>query len=267
MKYKLVIVDNNPLMYFDMAQQVQTMLGDQAQIVDYKNDLTNSRTVQYIFFGTAYSKVQIPPGSVLTNFDNHEVIFEILTPELLQTCAEVWDYSRKNLHLIQQIYPTLKSKFIDLGYSPLMDFDTGYQESEKDIDILFLGNILPRRKILLKEIQEKGVVLEIHNKKYGKERADLVSRSRICVSIYNNHVTECVSSSRFAPILSNNGFIIAETCSNPSHEEKWSQFVVSVPYTHIVQTAMEYLKLPDIRKEMADKFYDRFKSTPPLLLS
>jgi hypothetical protein len=266
MKYKLVVVDSNPLMYVDMAHQVQTMLGDEAQIINYENNLANSENVRHIFFGTDYPRVKIPPGSVLTNFDNHEVVFQILTPELLRTC-EVWDYSRTNIRLIHQLYPTVDAKFIDLGYSPLLDFDTGYDESEKDIDILFMGNILPRRETLLKEIQDKGVVLEMHYNKYGRERADLVRRSRICISIYNNHVTECVSSSRFAPILSNNGFIIAETCSNSSHEEKWSQFIVSVPYTHIVQTAMEYLKLPDIRKEMADKFYNRFKSTPPLVVS
>lgn len=268
MFYRIIIVDRHRGMYADMAYQIMSMLqnqGDQVELVEEGGVAQpNTDTTRHIFLGTQYRNTQVPGGSIVTNFDNSEVILQILSREIIETC-EVWDYSRDNIAFIEKMFPSAVCRLIELGYSPMLDLGSGYDEEEKDIDILFMGSVLPKREKILSELTRRGAHVVRENFRYGQERADLIKRAKVCISIFNNHVTQCVSSSRFAPILCNNGFIVCEQCSDALHEAKWSQFMISVPYEDLVETALTWLAQPKMCKAVADSSYARFKGVAPIV--
>lgn len=262
MRYKLIIVDNNAWMYTDMASQIITQLSEAGNTADMSTVVSqNSDEVTHIFLGTAYGRSgQVPPGSIVTNFDNDTHLFNILTPAIIQTCT-IWDYSQENLDLIRKNYPQADCHLFEMGYSPLLDHSLTYEESEKDIDVLLLGIETERRSNILNCLREDGYNVMTAYRKIGAERAELLRRTKIAVSIYGQDHTHCISASRFTPILCNNGFIITENCSNKEKNDRWSQYTVSVDYDQVYNTIVEYLGKPEKRKEMADRFYREFRQT------
>jgi hypothetical protein len=268
MQYRLTILDNNYYMYLDMALQLVTMIencGDQAEIITYEDVHDNTVNTQNIFLGTSYSQYIIPTCSIVTNFDNHNILFTILTDHIIKSCI-IWDYSRHNIDLTIERFPEADCHLLELGYSKLIDYDTKYEEEEKDIDVLFLGNVSERRNIILTQLEEKGVNVVREYRKYEQDRANLIKRAKICLSIYSETHLHTISSSRFAPILSNNGFIVTETCTDQYQETKWSEYLVSANYENIVDTTIDYLNRPKDRKISADHYYETFKkNNPPIV--
>lgn len=262
MHYKLIIVDNNTWMYTDMALQIITQLSEAGHTAEMSTIVShNSDDVTHVFLGTAYNRiVQVPPGSIVTNFDNDTHLFNILTPTIIQTCT-IWDYSQENLDLIRQRYPEAVCHLFEMGYSPLLDHHLTYEESQKDIDVLLLGVETERRSKILNRLREDGYNVVAAYRKIGAERVELLRRTKIAVSIYGYDHTHCISASRFTPILCNNGFIVTENCSNKEKNHRWSQYTVSVDYDQVYDTIVEYLGKPEKRREMADKFYQEFKQT------
>lgn len=263
MFFKLIIIDNNPWMYEDMALQVKSMVesyGNSAEIVPYEYGQNNTNT-QYVFFGTNYSRVEVPINSILTNFDDHRIVFKILTDKLLTTCR-VWDYSLENIRQIRQKVPSIDCRLFEMGYSPLLDYNCGYNEKDKEIDVLFIGSINSRRQCITDVLAKNYNVKYVYCKS-GKERADLIKKSRICISIYSSEMRNCISASRFTPILSNNGFIITETCTDKYQNDRWNPFVVDIEYEKLVETIGYYLQNPEKRKQHADRAYQLFKTHLP----
>jgi hypothetical protein len=265
MLYKLVILDNNEWMYLDMAYQFIPMferMGHCAEIVQYENG-KNTSEIRYMFLGTNYRYYTIPTNSIVSNFDSIAHMFEILTEDIIRRC-EIWDYSEKNIRLIKEMYPESICHFVELGYSELLDFGIKNKEDDKDIDVLMLGVETPRRMNILDNLRRRGLNVLVVYRKTGKERADLIGRTKVVISIYGHEDdTEYISSSRFAPVLSNGGFIIAENCSDYVQNTKWSEFMISVGYDEIVGTVHKYIIAPCKRILLREEFYNRFKCNRP----
>jgi hypothetical protein len=265
MLYKLIILDKNEWMYLDMAYQFIPMfegMGDSAEIVQYENG-KNTSEIRYVFLGTNYRYYTIPTNSIVSNFDNHSHLFEILSEDIIRTC-EIWDYSSKNIRLMKEVYPECRCHLVELGYSELLDFGIKNKEDDKDIDVLMLGVETPRRVNILDELRGRGLNVLSVNGKTGEDRADLIGRTKVVISIYGDeNYTECISSSRFAPVLSSGGFIVAENCSDDTQNTKWSEFMICVGYDEIVETVHKYIISSCKRSLLCEEFYNRFKCNVP----
>lgn len=106
--------------------------------------------------------------------------------------------------LIDEIYVSLQprqrflsnhgvpSLFIPVGYHP--NWGKLAETAERDIDVVFLGNISRRRRPLLKElelaVEKAGFKLRIVDRNcYGEERTQLLNRSKILLNL-NSHPWE-----------------------------------------------------------------------------
>jgi hypothetical protein len=263
MFYKVVILDDQYWMYVDMAIQIihyVKLFGNEAELSTYDNG-NNTKKITYIFLGTKYQNFRIPNGSIITNFDDKSVLFNLLTNKIIQECS-IWDYSQENIQLLKEKYPHARTFFLELGYVPELDYNITYDEKIKDIDVLFLGGVVTdRRRYIISNLNKKGIKICIAYTKIGKERSELIARSKICLSFYSKSLTECISSSRLTPLLSNNAFVITEKCSNAYQNDKWSQYTTTVNYDKIVETVEYYLPKESLRKKLADKYYKHFKKT------
>jgi len=262
MHYRLIILDRNAWMYLDMVEQTIYMLdeaGHTAELVGYEPGLENTEVDRHVFFGTWYPTHNIPDGSVVTNFDHHTLVFQILTDDVLRSC-EIWDYSQRNVDLIKKRVPEARCHLMELGYAPRLDFSHAYVESEKNIDVLMLGMATERRVRVLRALSELGINTLIEYSKVGAARADLIRRTRILISIYGGEDRECISSSRLAPVLATRGFVITENCSDQTQNRKWVQYTVSVDYDQLVSTVLEWIGKPAERKMFADTAHERFQT-------
>jgi len=94
------------------------------------------------------------------------------------------------------------------GFDP----ETHYpiQNSVKDIDVLFIGNLLNRRKIWLNEIR-KHCALYIADGVYGVEMVKLVNRSKIILNIHSEDFLD--TETRVFEVLGCKGFLLSEKLS------------------------------------------------------
>ena len=82
--------------------------------------------------------------------------------------------------------------------------------SEKDIDVLFIGNVLNRRKIWLHEIR-KHCALTIADGVYGEEMVKLINRSKIILNIHSEDFLD--TETRVFEVLGCKGFLLSEKLS------------------------------------------------------
>ena len=78
------------------------------------------------------------------------------------------------------------SLFVPVGYHP--DWGSLLEETERDIDVVFLGNITRRRRALLQDMEQAlekaGFTLKVVNQDcYGDVRTQLLNRSKILLNL------------------------------------------------------------------------------------
>ncbi len=234
--------------------------GHTTEMIDYDPGTINTPELQHIYIGTRIREFNIPPGSIVTNFDHYKFLYKVLTPEMINTCT-IWDYSQENIDLLKHDYPDAKCCLFEMGYSPILDYHCGYEETDKDIDVLFLGGISDRRRAILDTIRERNCRIITGYTMFGPKRAELLKRAKIVLSIYSHNWRHAISASRLTPSLCCNAFIIAEKCTNEHQENRWAQYVKSVDCDQIADTVVEYLNKPQERKLFADGAYEAFKQT------
>jgi hypothetical protein len=71
--------------------------------------------------------------------------------------------------------------YCPIGYSPA--FETDLPEVEEDIDVLFYGSMTDRRKEIQERLNKMGMNILFVNEVYGKERDELIMRSKIVLNV------------------------------------------------------------------------------------
>ena len=141
----------------------------------------------------------------------------------------IWDYSQNNINFILQKYPQAKCRLLKLGYSKYLDYNLDYNENDKDIDILFLGQESDRRNAILDRLIDDGYKVVIEQGKTDEELAKLVQRAKINLNIYyKDFYTKCISSTRLVPLVGNKGLVISEECVDEDQNNDWKNFTISV---------------------------------------
>lgn len=158
---------------------------------------------------------------------------------VLKKAGLILDYSKHNARNIRHYGVTAPVRTLPMGYS-----DTLLKipfAPEKDIDVLFIGSISPRRQAIIDTIKAKGYNAIACFGVYGKERDALLSRAKICLSAhyYESNLFEQV---RISYYLANGLFVISEDSSCPHEDETWSEGVVIVPYAELANTCIHWLK-------------------------
>ena len=86
------------------------------------------------------------------------------------------------------------------GYDSEVNFPI---ETDKDIDVSFIGNLYGEREGIINNLDE---FVQIFSNAYGMEHSDIVSRSKINL----NFCTEYGASDRVYKVLASNGFLISD---------------------------------------------------------
>ena len=128
---------------------------------------------------------------------------------------------------------------------------TGRQGQDKDIDVLFVGALMPRRRELLDRLsQEFSVTVR---SAYGHEMVELINRAKI---ILNLHAEEPLDTeTRVYEVLACKGFLITEKLASENPFVHEVHLVESPTFEELKQNIAYYLQHPAERSRIAEAGY------------
>lgn len=118
---------------------------------------------------------------------------------------QVWDYSPANIEELAKF--SIEAKLLEVGYAPELRKITN--SSKPDIDVLHFGSINDRRIAIINALTATGVKVHTAFGVYGKERDDLIARSKIVLNVhfYESKVFEIV---RCSYLMANRKCVVSE---------------------------------------------------------
>lgn len=183
--------------------------------------------------------------------------------ELMRKAKGVWDYSRKNIHLLQSY--NIKAQYVPISYTPTLTKNIlssrKEKEKEKDIDFLFIGSLNQRRLDILETLQKKNYkVMAADGSIWGDERIDLLKRSKCLLNIHYYSEESPLEMARVSLLLANRCFVISEIGGDNNLEKDLHKGIILCYYKDIVKNCEKYISdtYIDKRISVANKGFDIF---------
>jgi SAM-dependent methyltransferase len=222
-------------------------IGHTAQIQENVIDLAATNVILGAHLLSPTDALALPPGSILYNLE------QLGGPSLPKQFYEVavtrrvWDYSLKNIETWNVMKCAHPPVHVPLGYVPELSRITAPQT--QDIDVLFYGSLNERRIVVMKALKDAGVKLHTAFGVYGKERDDLIARSKIVLSVhfYNAKIFEMV---RVSYLLANSKAVVAECCSGTELEPGLADALLVCPYDSLVNSCLSLLQNEEQRQRL-----------------
>jgi spore maturation protein CgeB len=121
------------------------------------------------------------------------------------------------------------------------------EDMEKDIDILFVGTLLPRRQQIVAELS-KEYTIATHNA-FGKEMVELVNRAKIVLNIHGEDLLD--TETRVYETLACRGFLLTETLSAENPFQDGVHLVEAAGIADLSAKIAYYLDHPHERATIA----------------
>jgi hypothetical protein len=182
----------------------------------------------------------------------------------------IWEYNILNIAFYNKNFQNNKVHFIPLLYNDYLENvyiknKLNICHNDKPIDVLFLGNISPRREKLLNEINKKCKLIIMENNQNIDEYINIIEKSKIVLNIYSKEINMPFDYYRFSLLYSNKVFVITEKISHTNMDiEKnlleLNELIINVDYDNIVNEIENYLNKTDEEiKIIKEKTYETFK--------
>ena len=125
----------------------------------------------------------LAPDAILYNLEQVEAGSTWITPDLLTLFRRhvVWDYSEQNARALAALGVHI-SRIVPVGYVP--ELTRIAPAKTQDIDVLFFGSIVPRRRQVLERMRDAGVNVVAVFGLYGSERDALIARSKRLLNVH-----------------------------------------------------------------------------------
>ncbi|MDR2920963.1 MAG: glycosyltransferase [Tannerella sp.] len=136
------------------------------------------------------------------------------------------------------------------GFDPEIHYPM--ENIEKDIDVLFIGNMLNRRKKWLNEIK-KHCSLYIVNGVYGEDMVKMVNRSRIILNIHSEEFLD--TETRLFEVLGCRGFLLSEKLSEDNPFINNKHLVECIDLSDMISKIRYYLNHENEVKKIAEQGY------------
>jgi len=196
---------------------------------------------------------EIPQIPIDTIILNTEQIFSDQTNWNVNIFAwakkfETWDYSDRNIIKFEEIGAP-KVKLLNIGYQP--ELRRILKSDTKEIDVLFYGSINDRRRKIINELSKSGVKIKAVFGIYGKNRDELISKSKIILNLhhYKSEIFEIV---RVFYLLTNSKAVVGEVNTTTSVDNHIKSGILPAKYEVLVSTCLELLASPSKIKALEE---------------
>jgi hypothetical protein len=155
---------------------------------------------------------EIPQQSIIYDFEQHNDGSKHSSDSYLNILKqfECWTYSSSNVDYLKS--KNINAIHVPYGYHPNY-LNYNFNDTYIDTDVLFIGELNPRRMYIHDKLKRKGINVVFKTNKWYKEKHNLISRARIILNIgyYDNvHLLPVL---RLFPVL-NKKIIISEKCDD-----------------------------------------------------
>ena len=175
---------------------------------------------------------------------------------------ETWDYSDKNIE-----------KFLEHGITGVKKLELGYQKElnridssgNQDIDVLFYGSRGERRNKIINDLRAEGLNIKAVFGVYGKERDDLIARSKVILNFhhFNSHIFEIV---RVFYLLTNSKAVVGEVNETTSIDKNFLDCIKPASYDELVNACKVLINDKSERHLLESKGFDLFSKIPQIVL-
>ena len=201
-------------------------LGHSAGIAENAVDRTATNLILGAHLLSPKHVPLIPQGSIIYNLEQLPGEQLPRTYEQLARRHQIWDYSQRNIEIWKNLACGFAPVHVPVGYVP--ELTRIPAAPTQDIDVLFYGSLNERRNRILKELKNLGINVHAVFGVYGRERDELISRSKIILNLhyYEAKLFEIV---RVSYLLANSKAIVTECAADTAIEEGLSEGVLAVP--------------------------------------
>ncbi|HUP94461.1 MAG TPA: tetratricopeptide repeat protein [Burkholderiales bacterium] len=184
---------------------------------------------------------RVPASSILYNFEPlNPPIFDSVGIFLTHYAPrfQVWDYSSANVAFLSARGSS--AVHVPPGYAPVLSrIDPS---PVQDIDVLFYGDVSPRRESVLKALEATGLNITIASDVYGTERDALIARSKVIINIHTHDGIKALETPRISYLLANSKAVVTEQKADVEIEEDLRNAMVCAPYNGLVEACVELVR-------------------------
>jgi hypothetical protein len=126
----------------------------------------------------------------------------------------IYDFDLRNVETLQ--VNGLKAEYRPMVLNEGLLSWVGDYGSERDIDVLFIGNLSDYRKPILQEIENLGIHVHIVKDTYGKDATDIMKRAKIVLNIHRDGAVQAQEQLRIAWAIACGCLVVSETSLKPS---------------------------------------------------
>lgn len=199
-------------------------------------------------------------NAILFNLEQIEIGSAWVTPQLVDLYKRytVWDYSPRNVGPLRELGVDVEH-VVPIGYEPVLTRIP--PASEKDIDVLFVGSMNERRRLVLQTFQDNGVRVSAHFGVYGAARDALYARAKLVLNVhyYEAKVLELV---RLSYLLANKIPVLSERGADAAEDATLAEGVAFADYDGLVPKGLELLADPDGLVKLGERGFEAMSKRP-----
>jgi hypothetical protein len=192
--------------------------------------------------------------------------------DAMRGAAEVWGYSAANAPWVESL--GVPFRHVPFGYAPY--YEASYQRHTatkglvEDIDVLFVGQLSPRRLRLVLAMEKAGIAVHtvtLFNPAYGEQLDELLARAKIILGMHqhDDEKAHIFDFARLDHLLSNRRFVIHERAAPHASDPAFESRAVTCGYDEIADRCRHYLTRADERRQIAEATHEWFKQERPLV--
>jgi hypothetical protein len=168
----------------------------------------------------------------------------------------VWDYSSENIARLAHQFGIHRTALVKIGHMPEMSRIVS--SSIPDIDVLFYGNLSPRRCKILMDMTSTGINLVSLTGVYGKDRDRFIARAKLILNVQYYDFPGITELVRLSFLLSNRKAVVSEVGDYIDIESDIKQCVVPARFEDLVEICVNLCQDDITRKRIEDKGYTLF---------
>jgi hypothetical protein len=188
--------------------------------------------------------------------------------QVLGKAQQAWGYAEINRADIGRL--GLPFFYVPFGYAPHYEIsfrrNLGYKKVQQDIDVLFFGQLSPRRHEILERLKQQGlkvVVLDASCPAYGRQLDRLLARSKMVLVIFyydeKEPQTRVPDFARIDHLLANHIFVLHETPAVDYEAHGFLENIRCCSYEDMPQVCLHLSKNPEERAQWAERGAKWFK--------
>jgi hypothetical protein len=199
-------------------------------------------------------RVAYPQDLILYNLEQVYQNPLLMTPSYVELLKRypVWDYSTLNIAALAA--QGVSAALCGVGYMPGLTRIPA--ALVRDIDVLFIGSMNPRRGQVLGQIEAHGAAVKVAFNAYGEERDALIARAKIVLNLhfYQAKLFEIV---RVSYLLANRACVVSETGLDTNLESPFLGGVAFAGYGGLASACLRLLADEAARARIAQRGFEQ----------